>query len=41
MIVGRVINISSEDDKLKSDSIGLFNVGDDLTSKTYKVKLNL
>lgn len=40
-IVGRVVNMSTEDDKLKVDSIGLFNVGEDLGNKTYKIKLNM
>ena len=33
--------MSTEDDKLKSDSIGLFNAGDTPGSKTYKLKLNM
>lgn len=33
--------MSTEDDKLKVDSIGLFNVGDEMGSKTYKMRLNL
>lgn len=33
--------MSTEDDKLKLDSIGLFNIGDEEGSKTYKVRLNM
>jgi DNA polymerase alpha subunit B len=33
--------MSTEDDKLKVDSIGLFNIGEEEGSKTYKVKLNM
>lgn len=33
--------MSTEDDKLKVDSIGLFDIGDEEGSKTYKVKLNM
>lgn len=33
--------MSTEDDKLKIDSIGLFNVGDEMGSKTYKLRLNM
>ena len=41
-IVGRIVNLSTEDLSLKSDQIGLFNLGsDDSSSKTYRVKLNL
>lgn len=40
-IVGRVINTSTEDDKLTLESVGLFNVGDDSGSRTYKLRLNL
>lgn len=40
-ICGRVCNMSTEDDKLKVDSIGLFNVGDDMGGKTYKLRLNM
>ncbi len=40
-ICGRVCNMSTEDDKLKIDSIGLFNVGDEMGSKTYKLRLNM
>jgi len=40
-ICGRVINTSTEDDKLKIDSIGLFNIGELDGAKTYKLKLNL
>ncbi len=32
--------MSTEEDKLKADSIGLFNIGDDEGSRTYKVKLS-
>ncbi len=39
--MGRVVNMSTEDDKLKPDSIGLFNIGDDDGNKTYKLKLNV
>ncbi len=39
-IVGRVVNLSIEDDKLKADSIGLFNIGDDEGNRTYKIKLS-
>jgi len=28
-IVGRVVNLSTEDSKLKPDSVGLFNLGED------------
>ena len=31
-IVGRIINISTEDTVLKADSVGLFNLGDELSS---------
>jgi hypothetical protein len=37
--VGRVVNLSTEEDKLKPESIGLFNLGDDEGARTYKVKL--
>ena len=40
-ICGRVINTNTEDDKLKLDSIGLFNVGEDSGNRTYKLKLNM
>ena len=40
-ICGRIINMSTEDDKLKNDSIGIFNIGDSQGSKTYKLKLNM
>ncbi len=33
--------MSTEDDKLKLDSVGLLNVGEDQGIKTYKVKLNM
>jgi hypothetical protein len=33
--------MSTEDDKLKNDSIGIFNIGDSQGSKTYKLKLNM
>jgi len=33
--------MSTEDDKLKLDSIGLFNIGDEEGNKTYKLKLNV
>jgi len=39
-IAGRVVNMSTEEDKLKMDSIGLFNIGEDESSRTYKVKLS-
>jgi len=32
--------MSTEEDKLKMDSIGLFNIGEDESSRTYKVKLS-
>lgn len=32
--------MSTEEDKLKMDSIGLFNIGDDEGNRTYKVKLS-
>ena len=38
-IFGRVVNLSTEDDKLKQDSIGLFNIQDG--SSVHKLKLNL
>ena len=37
--MGRVVNLSTEEDKLKPESIGLFNLGDDEGTRTYKVKL--
>jgi len=41
-IIGRVVNMSTEEEKLKEDSIGLFNLGDEMSStKQYRVKLNL
>lgn len=40
-ICGRITNTNTEDDKLKLDSIGLFNVGEDLSNRTYKLKLNM
>lgn len=33
--------MSTEDDKLKIDSIGLFNTGEDQGNRTYKLKLNM
>lgn len=33
--------MSTEEDKLKIDSIGLFNIGEEESNKTYKVKLNM
>ena len=40
-IVGRVINTSTEDDKLKLDSVGLFNTGEDAGNRSYKLRLVL
>lgn len=40
-IVGRVINMSTEDPKLKEISVGLINTSDDSVTGVYKVKLNL
>ena len=39
-IFGRIVNFSSEDDKLKSDSIGLFNIQDG-SGTVFKLKLNM
>ena len=32
--------MSTEEDKLKLDSIGLFNIGEEDSGRTYKVKLS-
>lgn len=40
-IVGRVINTSIEDDKLKQDSIGLLNTSEDGTGNVTRLILNL
>mmetsp|Transcript_14724 Transcript_14724/g.19951 ORF Transcript_14724/g.19951 Transcript_14724/m.19951 type:complete len:192 (+) Transcript_14724:112-687(+) len=40
-LVGRVINVSTEDATLNQDCVGLFNLGDDNGTNKYRVKLNL
>lgn len=40
-IVGRIINTSIEDEKLKHDSIGLLNTSDDGTGSVTRLILNL
>ena len=40
-IIGRVVNLSTEDSNLGPDCIGLFNLGDENSSSKYRVKLNL
>jgi len=40
-LIGRVINMSTEDATLNQDCVGLFNLGDENGSSKYRVKLNL
>ena len=40
-LIGRVINMSTEDATLNQDCVGLFNLGDENSSSKYRVKLNL
>ena len=40
-LIGRVVNMSTEDTTLNEDCIGLFNIGDENSSSKYRVKLNL
>lgn len=40
-LIGRVINMSTEDTTLNQDCVGLFNLGDENSSSKYRVKLNL
>ena len=42
MIVGRVVNLSTEDAKLTPDSVGLLNIGEESSSTNiFKLKLNI
>jgi len=40
-LVGRVINLSTEDATLDQECVGLFNLGDENSSSKYRMKLNL
>ena len=40
-IIGRVINLSTEDTKLSADCVGLFNLGNENSTSKYRVRLNL
>ena len=40
-LIGRVINLSTEEAQLNQDCVGLFNLGDENSSSKYRVKLNL
>lgn len=41
-IVGRIVNLSTEDSKLRADTIGILNTSEDsATTSVFKLKLNL
>ena len=40
-IIGRVVNLSTEEATLNQDCVGLFNLGDENSATKYRVKLNL